>query len=70
MSQIRLYLDEDAGSRSLAREFRARGIDVATAASERMLGESDESQVELPARKVASSTRLMLATITKFTPNT
>jgi uncharacterized protein with PIN domain len=46
MSQIRLYLDEDAGSRSLAREFRARGIDVTTPASEGMLGESDESQVE------------------------
>ncbi|MEW6128045.1 MAG: DUF5615 family PIN-like protein [Acidobacteriota bacterium] len=46
MSQIRLYLDEDAGSRSLAREFRARGIDVTTAASEGMLGKSDEEQVE------------------------
>jgi hypothetical protein len=46
MTQICLYLDEDAGSRSLAREFRARGINVATAASEGMLGESDETQVE------------------------
>jgi uncharacterized protein with PIN domain len=47
MSQIRLYLDEDAGSRSLAREFRARGIDVTTAASEGRLGQSDESQIEI-----------------------
>ncbi|MBI3652191.1 MAG: DUF5615 family PIN-like protein [Acidobacteria bacterium] len=46
MSQIRLYLDEDAGSRSLAREFRARGVDVTTAATEGMLGESDETQTE------------------------
>jgi hypothetical protein len=44
--QIRLYLDEDASSRSLARELRARGIDVTTAISEGMLGEDDVAQLE------------------------
>ncbi len=44
--QIRLYLDEDASSRSLARKLRARGIDVTTAISEGMLGEDDVAQLE------------------------
>ena len=44
--QIRLYLDEDAMSRSLARELRARGGDVTTASSEGMLGQSDAAQLE------------------------
>jgi uncharacterized protein with PIN domain len=44
--QIRLYLDEDAMSRSLARELRARGVDVITAISEGMLGQTDATQLE------------------------
>lgn len=44
--RIRLYLDEDAMSRSLARELRARGIGVTTALAERMLGEDDVTQIE------------------------
>lgn len=44
--QIRLYLDEDAMSRSLSREFRARGINVSTAGDEAMLGQTDEAQLE------------------------
>jgi uncharacterized protein with PIN domain len=44
--QIRLYLDEDAMSRSLARELRARGIDVTTTISEGMLGQDDVLQLE------------------------
>jgi hypothetical protein len=31
--QIRLYIDEDAMSRELVNELRARGIDVATVAT-------------------------------------
>jgi uncharacterized protein with PIN domain len=44
--QIRLYLDEDAMARSLTRELRARGVDVATAISERLLGDADSVQLE------------------------
>ncbi len=44
--RIRLYLDEDAMSRSLARELRARGIDLATTLSEGMLGQDDAVQLE------------------------
>jgi predicted nuclease of predicted toxin-antitoxin system len=44
--QIRLYLDEDAMSRSLARELRARGIEVTTTISEGMLGRDDAAQLE------------------------
>lgn len=44
--QIRLYLDEDAMARSLIREFRARGMDVATALGEQTLGMDDFQQLE------------------------
>jgi hypothetical protein len=44
--QIRLYLDEDSMSRSLARELRARGIDVSTTIGEGMLGNDDATQLE------------------------
>jgi hypothetical protein len=44
--QIRLYLDEDAMSRSLVRELRARGVDVTTAQEEGTLGYDDASQLE------------------------
>ena len=44
--QIRLYLDEDAMSRSLARELRARGVDVTTTMNEGMLGQDDAAQLE------------------------
>lgn len=44
--QIRLYLDEDASSRSLARGLRTRGIDVLTAAEAEQLQRDDLSQLE------------------------
>jgi predicted nuclease of predicted toxin-antitoxin system len=44
--QIRLYLDEDAMSRSLVRELRARGIEVTTTISQGMLGQDDVAQLE------------------------
>ena len=44
--RIRLYLDEDAMSRSIARELRARGIDVKTTIGEGMLGQDDRVQLE------------------------
>lgn len=44
--QIRLSLDEDAMSRSLARELRARGVDVTTTITEGRLGQGDIVQLE------------------------
>ena len=44
--RIRLYLDEDSMSRSLARELRARGLDITTTITEGMLGQSDAMQLE------------------------
>jgi len=44
--QVHLYLDEDAMSRSLGRELRARGIDVTTTIGEGMLGQDDAAQLE------------------------
>jgi uncharacterized protein with PIN domain len=44
--QIRLYLDEDASSRSLARGLRLRGIDVVTAVEAERLNVSDLAQLE------------------------
>lgn len=47
--QIRVYLDEDAMSRSLVRELQARGVDVITASSAGMLGQDDAKQLEFAA---------------------
>ncbi|MCI0746718.1 MAG: DUF5615 family PIN-like protein [Verrucomicrobia subdivision 3 bacterium] len=44
--QVRLYLDEDASSRSLARGLRARGIDVLTAVEAGRLEEDDPNQLD------------------------
>ncbi|MBD2562637.1 MULTISPECIES: DUF5615 family PIN-like protein [Nostoc] len=45
MSQIRFYLDEDAGKRSLANGLRNAGIDVMTMAEADRLASSDDSQL-------------------------
>src|SRR6184192_976159 len=44
--QLRLYLDEDASSRSLVRGLRARGLDVLTAIQAGKLQTDDPSQLE------------------------
>lgn len=44
--QIRIYLDEDPSSRSLARGLRFRGIDVLTAVEAGQLKSSDAAQLE------------------------
>jgi len=44
--QLRLYLDEDASSRSLVRGLRARGIDVLTAVEAGKLETDDLAQLE------------------------
>ncbi|MEH2256846.1 hypothetical protein [Nostoc sp.] len=45
MSQIRFYLDEDAGKKSLANGLYNEGIDVMTTAEADRLGSSDDSQL-------------------------
>ncbi|MFN6487990.1 MULTISPECIES: DUF5615 family PIN-like protein [unclassified Nostoc] len=45
MSQIRFYLDEDAGKKSLANGLRNAGIDVMTTAEADRLGAFDDSQL-------------------------
>ncbi|MBN3909358.1 MAG: DUF5615 family PIN-like protein [Nostoc sp. NMS1] len=45
MSQIRFYLDEDAGKKSLSNGLRNAGIDVMTTAEADRLGSSDDSQL-------------------------
>ena len=44
--QLRLYLDEDASSRSLARGLRARGVDVLTAVEAGKLQTDDPAPLE------------------------
>ena len=43
MSQIKLYVDEDAAEHSVIRALRNRGIDVITALDAGMSGVSDEA---------------------------
>jgi hypothetical protein len=45
MSQIRFYLDEDAGKKSLTNGLRNAGIDVITTAEADRLGSFDDSQL-------------------------
>ncbi|MCC5663494.1 DUF5615 family PIN-like protein [Nostoc sp. CHAB 5784] len=45
MSQIRFYLDEDAGKKSLANGLRNAEIDVMTTAEADRLGASDDNQL-------------------------
>lgn len=47
--QIRLFVDEDAMSRSLITGLRARGIDVTTVLDEDRIGIGDEEQLEFAA---------------------
>ncbi len=45
MTQMRLYMDEDSTSRSLAIALENRGVDVITALSENRLRVTDEEQL-------------------------
>jgi hypothetical protein len=47
VSQIKLYLDEDAFARRLVNALRSRGIDVLTALEARMINREDEEHLEL-----------------------
>ncbi len=43
---LRLYFDEDSMSRALIRALQARGMDVANAVDDGMVGRSDREQLE------------------------
>ncbi|MFC2172656.1 DUF5615 family PIN-like protein [Acidobacteriota bacterium] len=45
MSDIRLYVDEDAAENAVVQGLRARGVDVLTTAEAENLGSSDEEQL-------------------------
>ncbi|UKO99919.1 DUF5615 family PIN-like protein [Nostoc sp. UHCC 0870] len=45
MSQIRFYLDEDAGKKSLANGLRNAGVDVITTVEANRVSSTDESQI-------------------------
>lgn len=44
--KVRLYIDEDAMSRALLQGLTARGIDVTSVYEEKMVGQSDISQID------------------------
>lgn len=46
MTEIRLYVDEDAEQRAIVGGLRARGVDVVTAWEAGMTGRSDGEQLE------------------------
>jgi hypothetical protein len=46
VSQIKLYLDEDAFARRLVNALRSPGIDVLTAVDARMINRDDEDHLE------------------------
>ena len=48
---LRLYLDEDASARSLARGLRVRGIDVLTAVEAGQLAANDPGQLTFAAQE-------------------
>ncbi|MFM9961066.1 MAG: DUF5615 family PIN-like protein [Planctomycetaceae bacterium] len=45
MSDVRLYVDEDAGEDAVVKDIRARGIDVLTTVEANRLGTSDAEQL-------------------------
>jgi hypothetical protein len=49
--QVRLYLDEDASARSLARGLRTRGIDVLTAVEAQQLQQPDPVQLDFAVQR-------------------
>ena len=49
MTQIKLYMDEDAMARSLVRGLKARGVDVTTVLNVNKEGQSDVAQLEFAA---------------------
>jgi hypothetical protein len=50
MSQIRLYLDEDAMRRTLVFGLRARSVDIPTASDAQMVNRDDSEQLLVAAR--------------------
>lgn len=46
MTRPRLYMDEDSMDQVLVRSLREQGVDVRTALDDRMLGMSDQAQLQ------------------------
>lgn len=51
MSDVRLYLDEDAGEKAVVQGLRARGIDVLTTVEANRCGATDRDQLIFAARQ-------------------
>jgi hypothetical protein len=45
MSEVRLYVDEDAGENAVVQGLRARGIDVLTTVEANHCGATDQDQL-------------------------
>ncbi|NUQ65620.1 MAG: DUF5615 family PIN-like protein [Pirellulales bacterium] len=51
MSEVRLYMDEDAGESAVVQGLRARGIDVLTTIEANQCGATDREQLAFAARQ-------------------
>ena len=51
MSDIRLYVDEDASEHAVIRGLLARGVDILTTAEAERLGTSDPEQLDFAAKQ-------------------
>lgn len=51
MSDVRLYVDEDASEHAVIRGLRARGVDILTTAEAGRLGTSDSEQLTFAAEQ-------------------
>jgi hypothetical protein len=51
MSEVRLYIDEDAGETAVVRGLRARGIDVLTTIEAQRCGTTDGDQLAFATRQ-------------------
>ena len=51
MSEVRLYVDEDAGENAVVLGFRARGVDVLTTVEAQQGGTTDRNQLEYAIRQ-------------------
>ena len=69
MSQVRLYLDEDAMRRSLVFGLRARNVDLLTAAEADMINRQDEAHLTAaprpPEERYSPTTQPITAPCTK-----
>ena len=70
MSQIKLYLDEDAFARRSVNALRSRGIDVLTAIEAKMINRDDEEHLDFAAAaETRRFTRSMVPIIAAYKRN-